>query len=312
MNTPPNSPSLPGRRPALGRGLSALIPPKPVGTPGTAMGSGILAGPGLMMLGIETISPSESQPRKNFDDQTLQELADSISTHGVLQPIVVRRTGPSNFELVAGERRWRAAQKAGLKEIPAVLKDVAPQEVLTLALVENLQREDLNPMEEAEAYRHLMDTLDLTQEQVAQRVGKDRTTVTNAIRLLKLPPAAREAVTNGQLSMGHARALLSLLDAELEQPDEALLRAAREVMAKNLSVRATEALVKARKAKPAPSEEPSAPTDDGANRRDLEDRLRQKFGVKTMVHNKNGKGTIEFYFSSLDELDGLLSRLGVN
>ncbi|MEW5850048.1 MAG: ParB/RepB/Spo0J family partition protein [Myxococcota bacterium] len=302
------------RRPALGRGLSALIPPKPA-APGEA-GPQLPATPGVLMLGIETIQPSRSQPRKNFDEAALQELASSISEHGILQPVVVRKSVGSSYELVAGERRWRAAQRAGLKEVPAVLKDVAPQDVLTLALVENLQRADLNPIEEAEAYKNLVEELKLTQEEVAKRVGKDRTTITNSLRLLKLPLPVRDAVLNGALSMGHARAILALADAGLSQPEEAMNRAAREVMANNLSVRATEALVRARKADADRATTPDDTTtrsSASAAVRDLEDRLRQRLAVKSVVRaNKEGKGTIELHFQTLDELDALLARMGVN
>lgn len=300
----PNGPNG-AKRPALGRGLSALIPAKP-GAPGAAN----VPGPsqGLLMLGIEQIDPSESQPRKQFDQQLMEDLAASIREHGILQPIVVRRKTANTYELVAGERRWRAAQRAGLREIPAVLKDVATDEVLTLALVENLQRQDLNAIEEAEAYRHLVEDLKLTQEEVAQSVGKDRATVANAMRLLKLPTPVRDAVVGGQLTMGHARALLSLADGS-DQPDESMLRAAREVMAKDLSVRATEALVRDRKAAKEPGT--SDPRKVSAAVRDLEDQLRKRFGVKSVVKEKNGKGTLELHFHSLDELDELLSKLGM-
>jgi ParB family chromosome partitioning protein len=295
------------KRPALGRGLSALIPQKP-GMPPTPSALPT-SGAGLLMLGIENIHPSQSQPRKAFAEDALDELAASIREHGILQPVVVRRSAPNTYELVAGERRWRAAQRAGLHEIPAVLKDVASNEVMTLALVENLQRQDLNPIEEAEAFRHLVEHLNLTQEQVAQSVGKDRTTVANAMRLLKLPNAVRDAVVDGQLSMGHARALLSLADSDQGQPEEHMLRAAREVISKNLSVRATEALVRSRKDPEAhaSSDEPGKT----AAHRDLEDRLRGRFGVKAMVREKGGRGVMELHFHSLDELDELLAKMGV-
>lgn len=293
------------KRAALGRGLSALIPQKP--------GSNALGAPGLLMLGIETLAPSRSQPRKHFDDHTLDELAASVREHGVLQPVIVRKAGVGTYEIVAGERRWRAAQKAGLTEVPAVLKDVAPADVMVLALVENLQRQDLNPIEEAEAFRHLVEEARLTQEEVAQSVGKDRTTVANAMRLLKLPPGVREAVVEGRLSMGHARALLSLADLEGESPEEAMLRAAREVMAKNLSVRATEALVRHRKSDEdtAASASASTASPKSAAQRDLEDQLRGRYGVKVQVKEKMGKGSLEFHFHSLDELDELLAKLGI-
>jgi ParB family chromosome partitioning protein len=299
------------KRPALGRGLSALIPPKPATSSAPSALPATGSSPGLLTLGIESIHPSKSQPRKTFPEEQLEELASSITEHGILQPVVVRRSGPGTYELVAGERRWRAAQRAGLRDVPAVLKDVASNEVLTLALVENLQRQDLNPIEEAEAFRHLVEDLSLTQEQVAQKVGKDRATIANALRLLKLPVGVRDAVVDGQLTMGHARALLSLADAEEGQPEEAMLRAAREVIAKNLSVRATEALVRSRKDPSSSSDNNPTEAPKSASQRDLEDRLRQRFGVRALVREKAGKGTLELHFHSLDELDELLRKLGL-
>jgi ParB family chromosome partitioning protein len=258
-----------------------------------------------MNVGIECITPFEGQPRQLFTDESIDELAESIKQHGVIQPIIVRRNGPATYQIVAGERRWRAAQRAGLHDIPAVLKDVAPQDMLTLALVENLQREDLNPIEEAEAYKQLMDSLHLTQEQVAERVTKNRSTVANALRLLKLPPQIRSALMSEELSMGHAKALLSLLDSDDTQAEEAMLRAAREVIAKNLSVRDTERLVRTRK-NPTKSPADTGPT---PAQRDLEDRLRQHLGVKCTIQERKGKGRLEIHFNSLDELDNILARI---
>jgi ParB family chromosome partitioning protein len=293
------------KRPALGRGLSALIPARP----STSFAPGVSSlTTGLLTLGIETLQPSRAQPRKQFQEEPLEELAASIREHGILQPVVVRRNSPTTYEIIAGERRWRAAQRAGLTQIPAVLKDVASSEVLTLALVENLQRQDLNPMEEAEAYRNLIDELNVTQEEVARRIGKDRATIANAMRLLKLPLTIREAVVDGILSMGHARALLSLAE-ENTSNDEAMIRAAREVMTRNLSVRQTEALVRARKTGEADRAD-SNPSSSSAVR-DLEEHLRRRFGVKCTVKAKDGRGVLELHFGSLDELDEILVKMGV-
>ncbi len=187
--------------------------------------------------GIEEIKPNPFQPRKAFGDEQLQELVGSIQEKGILQPLVVRRKG-SGYELIAGERRWRAAQKAGMKEVPIIIKDVPESELLELSLIENIQRENLNPVEEAEAFKRLMDQFHLTQEEISKRVGKDRTTITNAIRLLKLPQDIRQSLADGAISMGHARAFLSL-----DGPEKQRL-ALKKVLAGGLSVRQTENLVK--------------------------------------------------------------------
>lgn len=296
------------KRPALGRGLGALIPQRPAGAPGmSSLGSQV----GLLMLPVEAVEQSASQPRKHFPEEQLNELAASIKEHGVLQPIVVRRKEANKYELVAGERRWRACQRAGLAEVPAVVKDMASDDVMTVALVENLQRQDLNAIEEAEAYKHLVEDLGHTQEEVARSVGKDRATVANAMRLLKLPTSIRDSVVDGQLTMGHARALLSLAEGSTTG-EAALLRAAQEVIARDLSVRATEAMVRDRKQTSTP--EPAK--DEASSRaasavRELEDQLRRRFGVRSVVRAKNGKGSLELHFHTLDELDELLVKLGV-
>src|SRR6059036_2038740 len=217
------------KRPALGKGLSALIPdaPEPIHAP-------------AVDADIDRLTPNEFQPRVQVDDARLQELARSIKTNGVIQPIVVRRTG-NRFEIIAGERRWRAAKLAGLLRVPVVVRDVAPgqeKSLLEMALIENIQREDLNPIDEALAYRRLADEFQLRQEDIASAVGKDRASVANYVRLLKLPDEVRTELASGRLSMGHARALLSLTD-EADQR-----RTARDVIGRSLSVRETESLVK--------------------------------------------------------------------
>src|ERR1041384_3715172 len=188
------------RRPALGRGLGALIPG---GSPAERKG--------VIQLGIEEIRPQRGQPRRHFDEAHINELAESIRSKGILLPLIVRRA-ETGYILVAGERRWRAAQKAGLRELPAMVREVSEKEAFELALIENIQREDLNPIEEAEAYKRLVEEHGLTQGDVAARVGKDRSTVTNALRLLRLPEAIKQAIVAGELSMGHARALLAIAD----------------------------------------------------------------------------------------------------
>src|SRR5512141_21465 len=189
------------KRPALGRGLGALIPG---GSPAERKG--------VMNLGIEEIRPNRAQPRRHFDEAHIEELAESIRSKGVLLPVIVRRSS-QGYVLVAGERRWRAAQKAGLRELPALVREVTESEAFELALIENIQREDLNPVEEAEAFQRLIDEHGLTQEKLAERVHKDRSTVANSLRLLRLPDAIKQALVAGALSMGHARALLGIADA---------------------------------------------------------------------------------------------------
>jgi ParB family chromosome partitioning protein len=285
------------RRPALGRGMAALLsnaappPSAAVAVPGRA----------LLSLPIEAIERNPNQPRKRFEEAKLEELAASIREHGVVEPILVRREGAS-YRILAGERRWRAAQRAGLKEIPAVLREATEREAFELALVENLQREDLNAIEEAEAYEVLIDDHGLTQEAIAERVGKDRSTVANALRLLKLPAEVRDLVKVGQLDMGHARALLGLDGAD------AIRRAAQRVVRDRLSVRATEALVRelTRKGSPHPSH-----GGETAATRDLTQRLQRRLGARCRVIPKSAvAGRLEVEYTSLDELDGILAKIG--
>lgn len=291
------------RRPALGRGMAALLsnapPPPSVGpAPVTA-----IPGKSLLMLPLEAIERNPEQPRKQFEEAKLEELAASIREHGVVEPILVRKDGAS-YRILAGERRWRAAQRAGLREIPAVLREASDREAFEIALVENIQRADLNAIEEAEAYEVLLQEYGLTQEEVAQRVGKERSTVANALRLLKLPDEVREAVRAGQLDMGHARALLSLEGAE------AIKKAAQRAMREGLSVRATEALVRSLSNKPSKkgAAEPSAET---PAIRDLVSRLQRRLGARCRVVPKSSvAGRLEVEYTSLDELDGILAKIG--
>src|ERR1044072_4672967 len=212
-------------RKALGRGLSALFTQmNPLETD-------------LMELDIDQLEPTEVQPRKLFNETKLNELAESIKTNGVIQPRVARRSG-ERFQIIAGERRWRAAQMAGLHKVPCIIKDIAEENVLEISLIENIQREDLNPIEEANAYKNLLESLEVTQEEVARRVGKDRSSITNTLRLLRLPIEVQKLVEEDKLSMGHARALLSLDSSETQK------MLALEIIGKALSVRETERLVK--------------------------------------------------------------------
>jgi len=273
------------QRSALGSGLDALLPDRLEGE--------------FFLCPVEEIHPSPHQPRHHFPEGTLEELAQSIREKGLIQPVIVRRSASGSYELIAGERRWRAAQRAGLTEVPTIVRQADEEEVLEMALVENLQREDLNPVEEAQAYRLLLDRTQLTQEALAGRIGKSRVAVANALRLLSLPPEALEALQAGTITAGHARAILAVEGAlgRLE-----LLRA---IIRRGLSVREAEQL--GRRAPAAP--EPKPPKD--ANVRDLENRLARRLGTRVAVQQgrKKGAGRITIDYRSLDDLDRLLSLL---
>jgi ParB family chromosome partitioning protein len=281
---------------ALGRGLSALIPQASVPSLVHELGE-----KAVVRLPIESIFRDVNQPRKTFDEQQLQKLADSIRAQGLIQPVLVRRDG-TGYRLIAGERRWRAAQLAGLHEVSAVVRNASDREALELALVENLQRADLNPLEEAEGFRRLLEEFALTQEQVSQRVGKDRSSVANALRLLGLPDEVKEMLRAGNLSMGHARALLGM--SEQEQ----LVSLAKKVVAQRLSVRETERWVGRMKA--APGERPS-PREQKQNPhvRQVVEQLQRLLGTKVRLIEKNGQGKLEIDFFSQEDLDRLLMLL---
>ncbi len=277
-------------RQALGKGLGALIPDKaPIEAEKKKT---------FHICGIEEIEPNPFQPRKKFSDAQIQELAESIQEKGILQPLVVRRKG-TGYELIAGERRWRAAQKAGIKEVPVIIKDVSEAELLELSLIENIQRENLNPIEEAEAFRRLIDQFQLTQEEISKRVGKDRTTVTNALRLLRLPQEIKESLAEGKISVGHARALLSLESSEKQKA------AFKQILTAGLSVRQTERLVKnIRRKSSLGSRVPKSSEWDGL----IED-LQQILGTKVRIKGKGNRGKIEIDFYSREELDRLIELL---
>lgn len=276
-------------RQALGKGLGALIPEKP---------SSELEGKKVFhFCGIEEIQPNPFQPRKVFDDEQLQELVGSIREKGILQPLIVRRKGES-YELIAGERRWRAAQKAGVKEVPILIKDVPESEILELSLIENIQRENLNPIEEAEAFKGLVDHFHLTQEEVSRKVGKDRTTIANTIRLLKLPPEIRQSLADGAISMGHARAFLSLDGLEKQK------LALKKVLAASLSVRQTESLVKR-----IHSKGHLGHSKNNQEWNPIVEELQRVLGTKVRIVGKRNRGRIEIRFYSQDELDRIIDLL---
>jgi ParB family chromosome partitioning protein len=282
------------KRPALGKGLSALIPDVPEPTRASAVEAD-----------IDRLEPNDFQPRSYVDDARLQELAQSIRANGIIQPIVVRKVG-DRFQIIAGERRWRAAKLAGLLRVPVVVRDVAPgqeQSLLGMALIENIQREDLNPIEEALAYRRLADEFKLTQEGIATAVGKDRASVANFQRLLKLPDEVRSEVASGRLSMGHARTLLSLAD-EADQR-----RIARDVIARSLSVRETESLVKKIVESGKPPRETAEPKPADVHTRAAEDRLKLLLGTRVRIVRHGARGRIEIDFVSEEELIRIYDQL---
>ena len=288
------------KRPALGRGLSALIPesaPAPASSDRT------------LEIDIDRLGPNRFQPRTHIDDERIDELARSIRSNGIIQPIVVRRAAPLEgrqpldrevgYEIIAGERRWRAAQRAGLLRVPVVVRDIPEERLLAVALIENIQREDLNPIEEAVAYRRLSDEFHLTQEQIADAVGKDRSSIANYVRLLRLPQEVRASVASSAISMGHARALLALSD------EAAQLRIGREIVAKNLSVRDVEALVK----KGNLGDEKKEEKKSDVHTRAAEDKLRLALGTRVRINRRGKGGRIEIEFVNEDELQRLYERL---
>jgi len=296
------------KRKALGKGLDALIPASPTGAaaaevPVLKKGAALPSGP--VLCPIEEIAPSPHQPRKRFDEKALAELARSIKENGLLQPILVRpREGKgARFELVAGERRWRAAQRAGLTEVPVLVKKIDGDKALELSLIENLQREDLNPIEEAEGFRWLSEEFGCTQEEVADKVGKDRSTVANALRLLKLPAPIRKDLEEGKLSAGHARAILSL------ESNADMNRLRQQILKHDLSVRQAEALARRMAQTGAKPAKPAQAKPD-VHVRQLEEDLQRVLGAKVSIHFRPGKpGKIEIAYSSLDDLDRIIARL---
>jgi ParB family transcriptional regulator, chromosome partitioning protein len=272
------------RQHGLGRGLGALL-----SSPGPASSEAL----STVELPVDSIAPNPKQPRKDFDDKALQDLAASLRQSGVLQPVVVRRLG-EGYQLVVGERRWRAAKLAGMARIPAVIREVSDAESLELALVENLLREDLNPMEEAEAYQRLLAEFGWTQEELAQRVSRDRSSIANCLRLLKLPELIHADLRAGRLTMGHARALLSL-DSPAEQ-----LRLREEILAHSWSVRATEEGVQAKRVRPV-----RRPLRRSADLAAVEDALRVALATRVRIVGNERAGRIELVYSSREELDRL-------
>lgn len=274
-------------RRVLGRGLSALLSDRPV-----------MSSEEMVEVDIDLIEPNSFQPRTTFNEEKLEELAQSIRSNGVIQPLLVRRIDNEKYQLVAGERRWRAAQRAGLLKVPCVVKEIPEDKMLELALVENIQRQELNAIEEAQAYKRLIETLGFTQEMVAQRVGRDRTFITNYLRLLRLPEDIQQLVEVEKLTTGHARALLGIDDTEIQR------KLAKNIIDKGLSVRQTEYVVKSTiEGKSQAKEETSAAIKEDANVKAAEAKLRRKLSskVNVLINQRNGGGKIEIAF--YDEKD---------
>lgn len=280
----------PKKKAGLGKGLDALFIDNSTEEKGDTL------------LNINDIEPNRDQPRKHFDEEALNELAQSIAKHGVIQPLLVRPMSDGGYQLIAGERRWRASRIAGLSEVPVVVKEMTDQEAMELALIENLQREDLNPIEEAEGFKLLMDTYNFTQEQAAERVGKSRPAVANALRLLSLPQEILDLVKTGKLSAGHARTILPISDKTL------LTKLVGEILAKDLSVRETERLVKTLL-------KPATKNSTNKSKRDpfydeCELSISETMGRKAKINvSKNNKGTIELEFFSKEDLEKILMAL---
>lgn len=285
----------------LGKGLDSLIPSNVMETTKSPAPSKEKNEEGTVVVKLSMVEPNREQPRKNFDEDSLQELADSIRQFGLLQPILVQDK-KSYYEIIAGERRWRAAKLAGLKEVPVIIRNLTDQEVVEISLIENIQREDLNPIEEAQAYKRLLEEFHLKQDEVAERVSKSRTAVTNSMRLLKLCEPVQKMVVDGMISTGHARALLAI-----EDPEQQYL-IAQKVFDEKLSVRELEKLVKNLNKPPKPARQEN--TTLNVIYQDISERLKQSLGTKVSIQAKeNGAGKIEIEFYNHEDLDRLLEQM---
>ena len=294
----------------LGRGLGALLggqkPPETAEAPTDSQAAETVPANAVLQVTIDSVQPCPSQPRKDFERQPLEELAASIEVYGILQPLVARKIGKGQLELIAGERRWRAAQIAGLETVPVIVREASDSQVLELALVENLQREDLNPVEEAQGYALLMEAFDLTQEATAQRVGKSRAAVANAVRLLNLPEALQTHLRQGRLSVGHAKVILGLDEAQQQT------LVANRVIKESLSVRETEDLVdKLQGGSTGKTPPQRTPQTRGVHVTSLENRLKEKLGTKVSLTYREGKGALTIKYFSDDDLERILNILDV-
>lgn len=290
-----------GKKMGLGKGLDSMIPPKTTSraTKDSLKNESQISKTGETILKINEVEPNKKQPRKFFNEEALQELSESIKQHGIVQPLVVAKKD-DYYEIIAGERRWRAAKLAGLKEVPVVIKDYSPQEIMEVALIENIQREDLNPVEEARAYENLIKEYNLKQEELAQRVSKSRSAITNSLRLLKLSDEVLDMLMEETISSGHARALLALKDKDQQ------LQVAEKIISDKLSVREIEKIVKTIN-NPAKKTQKKELKNDFVYR-DIEEQLKQTIGTKVRINRKSeDKGKIEIEYYSQDELEKIVS-----
>ena len=291
------------KRRALGKGLESLLPSRPAVVPQIAATVEVLGKP--IDLPLDSIDRNPYQTRTNFDEGQLEELANSISATGVVQPIVVKKIGEDRYQLITGERRWLASRKAGEKTIPAIIRTANDEQTLEMTIVENLQRADLNPMEQARAFERLSREFKLTQEQMAYRTGKDRATVGNFVRLLRLPEFVQKKVESGELSFGHARALLAL-------EGDVATSASQKVLALNLSVRQTENYVQGLinpESKPK-REEKKDPQPEDPNVREAQDQIQRKLGLKVRIEDRQGKGKVVIEYSNIEDFDAIVAALG--
>lgn len=290
------------KRQSLGKGLDALLglAEEINADQGLADGSEEVAGGNLKQIPVEFLQRGQYQPRREFNSESLQELADSIASQGLIQPIVVRGIGQDKYEIIAGERRWRAAQLAGLDEIPAMVRDISDQATIAMALIENIQREDLNAIEESQALIRLQDEFNLTQQQVAEAVGKSRSAVTNLMRLAALQPLVQQQLERGDIELGHAKCLLAL-------EGDVQIQAARTVASDGLTVRQTEVLIKKLQSPNVTQNTKTSANQDIVN---LQTDLSEKLGAAVKIqHNSRGSGKLTISYNSVDELDGILSHL---
>ncbi len=286
------------KKTGLGKGLDSMIPPKATSRASKEMTENS-SQTGEKILKINEVEPNRKQPRKFFNEDALKELSDSIKQHGIVQPLVVAKQ-KDYYEIIAGERRWRAAKMAGMKEVPVVIKDYSPQEIMEVALIENIQREDLNPVEEAKAYQNLIKEYNLKQEEVAERVSKSRSAITNSLRLLKLSDEVLDYLIQETISSGHARALLSLNDSEKQ------ISVAEKIVNEHLSVRDAEKLVK--NINNPPKKTPKKELKNDFIYKDMEEKLKQKIGTKVTINRKaENKGKIEIEYYSQDDLEKIIA-----
>ncbi|MGE5627093.1 MAG: ParB/RepB/Spo0J family partition protein [Solirubrobacterales bacterium] len=283
----------------LGKGLGALIPEE---FSNDISNEFVTTNQGAALISINLIRPNELQPRKNFDEDKILQLSESIKEHGIIQPIVLKKT-ENNYIIVAGERRWRAAKAAGLKEVPAIVMELTDKQVLEISLIENIQRQDLNPIEEAIAYKRLLDEFSFTQEELSKRIGKSRTAITNTLRLINLDKRVQEYVIDCVITEGHGRALLGISDPDLQYST------AQKIIDENLSVRETEKLVNKLNSKAKEVEVKVENTDTYIN--DIRNKLEERFDTKIVVSNKNNKGKIEIEYYSNDDLERILNLMNI-